>query len=448
MHATLLEDSDFPTGRAAMEYYFLEDNGGSFKVTVPFEPYFFIAAKVNHEAEVEEFVRRKFEAQIRGLSRTTKEDLKMPNHLTGYRRTFIKLSFANTNDLFEVKRFLAPLVERNKSKMDALDVYTETAAMNFNDEDEAELAIAKQDPTEAIIDLREFDVPYHVRVAIDKDIRIGKWYDVHAKHGQIDLIVVEERIQRADPVIMAFDIETTKLPLKFPDAAVDQIMMISYMIDGEGYLITNREIVSRDIDDFEYTPKPEFKGPFVVFNEADEKMVLERFFSHIQEAKPTVIVTYNGDFFDWPFVETRSSIHGIDMFQEIGFKKNSEDVYESRYCAHMDAFAWVKRDSYLPQGSQGLKAVTTAKLGYDPIELDPELMLPYAVDKPQILAQYSVSDAVATYYLYMKYCHPFIFSLCNIIPLNPDDVLRKGTGTLCEMLLMVRLLASLCMSQI
>lgn len=61
----------------------------------------------------------------------------------------------------------------------------------------------------------------------------------------------------------------------------------------------------------------------------------------------------------------------------------------------------------------------------------------YAAEKPQVLAEYSVSDAVATYYLYMKYVHPFIFSLCTIIPLNPDDVLRKGTGTLCEMLLMV-----------
>ena len=62
----------------------------------------------------------------------------------------------------------------------------------------------------------------------------------------------------------------------------------------------------------------------------------------------------------------------------------------------------------------------------------------YAMEQPQILAQYSVSDAVATYYLYMKYVHPFIFSLCNIIPLNPDEVLRKGSGTLCETLLMVR----------
>ncbi len=62
------------------------------------------------------------------------------------------------------------------------------------------------------------------------------------------------------------------------------------------------------------------------------------------------------------------------------------------------------------------------------------------MEQPQILAQYSVSDAVATYYLYMKYVHPFIFSLCNIIPLKPDEVLRKGSGTLCETLLMVFLL--------
>jgi DNA polymerase epsilon subunit 1 len=438
MHPTLLIDADHATGRAAVDYYFLQDGGDSFKATIPYEPYFLIAVKVNHEAEVEEFLRRKFEGVVRHLSRVQLEDLRMPNHLTGYRRTFVKVTFSNTSDLFETKRFLAPLVEKNKSKLDAMDVYNEVAAQNFYDDDEELLASAKQDPTEAIIDLREYDVPYQVRVAIDKDIRIGKWYDVTAKHGQVTFNVVESRITRADPVVMAYDIETTKLPLKFPDAAVDQIMMISYMIDGEGFLITNREIVSRDIEDFEYTPKQEFNGPFMIFNEVDEKAVIERFFSHIQDAKPTVIVTYNGDFFDWPFVETRALINGIDMYEEIGFRKNSEDVYQSRYCAHMDAFAWVKRDSYLPQGSQGLKAVTTAKLGYDPIELDPELMTLYASEKPQVLAQYSVSDAVATYYLYMKYCHPFIFSLCNILPLNPDDCLRKGTGTLCEMLLMVR----------
>jgi DNA polymerase epsilon subunit 1 len=82
--------------------------------------------------------------------------------------------------------------------------------------------------------------------------------------------------------------------------------------------------------------------------------------------------------------------------------------------------------------------VTKAKLGYDPVEVDPEEMVPLAQTRPQAMASYSVSDAVATYYLYMTYIHPFIFSLATIIPMPPDDVLRKGSGTLCEHLLMVR----------
>jgi len=39
------------------------------------------------------------------------------------------------------------------------------------------------------------------------------------------------------------------------------------------------------------------------------------------------------------------------------------------------------------------------------------------------MANYSVSDAVATYYLYMKYVHPFIFALSTIIPMEPDEVM-------------------------
>ncbi len=45
---------------------------------------------------------------------------------------------------------------------------------------------------------------------------------------------------------------------------------------------------------------------------------------------------------------------------------------------------------------------------------------------------------MSTYYLYMTYIHPFIFSLATVIPLPPDEVLRKGSGTLCEALLMVQ----------
>lgn len=39
---------------------------------------------------------------------------------------------------------------------------------------------------------------------------------------------------------------------------------------AQGYLIINREIVSEDVEDFEYTPKPEYEGPFIVWNVDNE----------------------------------------------------------------------------------------------------------------------------------------------------------------------------------
>ncbi|KIY72932.1 hypothetical protein CYLTODRAFT_485908 [Cylindrobasidium torrendii FP15055 ss-10] len=455
MRPTTLKDPEWPTGKAAVDYYFIQDDGSMFKATLAHEAYFYIACKAGTESTIEEWLVKKYEGLISRVVRERKEDLKMPNHLMGHQRLYIKLCFRNVNDLLSVRREIVPLALENSANRSAVDAYAEvvsaTASGNLNGGASMDIELEGEfgggrggagsgrdiDPRESIIDVREYDVPYYLRVAIDEEIRVGLWYAVTWSEGQPKFVQMAERVKRADPVVMAFDIETTKAPLKFPDQAIDQVMMISYMIDGQGYLITNREIISEDIDDFEYTPRDDYPGPFVVFNEKDEAATISRFFSHIREVKPTVISTFNGDFFDFPFLDARAKINGMDMFLETGFAKDMEDEYKSRTCAHMDAFRWVKRDSYLPQGSQGLKAVTKNKLGYEPLELDPELMTPYAMEQPQTLAQYSVSDAVATYYLYMKYVHPFIFSLCNIIPLCPDEVLRKGTGTLCETLLMV-----------
>lgn len=420
-----------PSGYAAVDFYFLDEEGGNFKSTINYDPYFFVCCTDDSRTtDMEEFLKKHLESCLRNTEIIEKDDLSMDNHLVGLKKTLIKLSFTNSNNLFEARRALMPIIQENNRSKRQRDIYRNNT-MNFQGKQNNSEQI---DIKELLEDIKEYDVPYHVRVSIDKDIRVGKWYKV--TYG--GFFECEEKVVFADPVVLAFDIETTKPPLKFPDSSVDQIMMISYMIDGEGYLITNREIISEDIADFEYTPKPEYHGDFTIFNENDELELLQRFFEHVREVRPTVMATFNGDFFDWPFIENRAKFHGLDMFDEIGFAPDAEGEYKSSYCSHMDCFRWVKRDSYLPQGSQGLKAVTKVKLGYNPTELDPELMTPYAYEKPQMLSEYSVSDAVATYYLYMKYVHPFIFSLCTIIPLNPDETLRKGTGTLCEMLLMVQ----------
>lgn len=422
---------------SAVDYYFIQEDGGRFKVSLAFHPYFYVATKINCEHEVSSFLSKKFSGKIATLETVAKEDLDMPNHLIGLHRILLKLSFRTVEDLMKVKREISVAVKKNRNSQ-SLEVYNNMHQKSFIGADRT-TTVKISDQLENIIDIREHDVPYHIRVSIDLKIMIGHWYSV-VKNGATSPMIHlrNDLVDVPDPVVMAFDIETTKLPLKFPDPITDQVMMISYMIDAQGYLICNREIVSADVDNFEYTPRPEFEGPFIVWNEPSEVSTLQKFIDHILEVKPNIFVTYNGDFFDWPFIEARCAIYNIDLFHEIGFQRDAQSEYKCRPCIHMDCIKWVKRDSYLPVGSHSLKAVAKAKLRYNPVEIDPEDMCRLASEQPQVMANYSVSDAVATYYLYMKYVHPFIFALCTIIPMEPDEVLRKGSGTLCEALLMVQ----------
>lgn len=102
-----------------------------------------------------------------------------------------------------------------------------------------------KDMLELVTDIREYDVPYHSRVCIDLDIRAALWYRISFKDGCIDqqkIIKVEDKKDRPDLKILAFDIETSKQPLKFPDANFDCIIMISLM-----YEVTLNFIVGRSI---------------------------------------------------------------------------------------------------------------------------------------------------------------------------------------------------------
>ncbi|KAL7468775.1 hypothetical protein ACHAXS_009012 [Conticribra weissflogii] len=483
--------------RSAVELFLIDEEKRPFKATVVYEPYFYLIPEdkthgamprmdfsgkksIQHAnrkddeklTQQQKEDQRELESryqdlisslnrlyQPRGLNRIEilrKMDLDAANHLGRQSqllggRPILKLIFDNVDQLVRVKKEVMDVLKKNQQRredrgdgfqMDTAFIATYDA--NYVGDG---MGAHKQDPLDDLLDIREHDVPYLVRVCIDLGLRAGCWYTLTPIPSGGVALSEPNNLQKANPTVLAFDIECTKAPLKFPDANVDSIFMISYMIDGQGYLLLSRHVVGKDVANFEYTPKPKYPGPFIVMNETTEEALIRRFLQEFQKYGPQIVVTYNGDFFDWPFLEKRAALYGLDLRKEIGFynaaaagageNNDNSSEYRGRTSVHLDAFCWVKRDSYLPQGSQGLKAVTKYKLGYDPVEVDPEDMVRFARDRPSHMASYSVSDAVATYYLYDKYVHMFIFSLCTIIPMGPEDVLRKGSGTLCEALLMV-----------
>jgi DNA polymerase epsilon subunit 1 len=98
---------------------------------------------------------------------------------------------------------------------------------------------------ETTIDIREYDIKYLHRCAIDFNINVRKWfpspfnqnvlqkrllslecsrYSVRAcGTGACKVVPRPDILVWAERCIIAFDIETCEAPLKYPDAEVDQV---------------------------------------------------------------------------------------------------------------------------------------------------------------------------------------------------------------------------------
>uniref|UniRef100_A0A8C8XYE4 DNA polymerase epsilon catalytic subunit n=1 Tax=Panthera leo TaxID=9689 RepID=A0A8C8XYE4_PANLE len=223
MHPTEILDEDKRLV-SAVDYYFIQDDGSRFK---------------GCEREVSSFLSKKFQGKIAKVETVPKEDLDLPNHLVGLKRNYIKLSFNTVEDLVRVRKDISPAVRKSREQGHASDAYTAMLSSVLQggsvvvDEEEASKKVTDQ--LDNIVDMREYDVPYHIRLSIDLKIHVAHWYNVRYRGNAFPVEITrrDDLVERPDPVVLAFDIETTKLPLKFPDAETDQIMMISYMIDGQ-----------------------------------------------------------------------------------------------------------------------------------------------------------------------------------------------------------------------
>lgn len=111
-------------------------------------------------------------------AREKKWDLAVPNHLLSAPPVLLKLFFRNTADLQAVRRELLPLAIANASKFTAVDAYADVvgAEQNRRGDEDAEQAWGEDDdarkrkerePSECIVEIREHDIAYHLRVAID-----------------------------------------------------------------------------------------------------------------------------------------------------------------------------------------------------------------------------------------------------------------------------------------
>ena len=81
--------------KAALDLFFLAKDGDTFKATVIYRPYFYIAVKDYLVRDMIALLERRMEGKIAAISPVEKDDLDMINHLSGKKKTYLKLEFSS-----------------------------------------------------------------------------------------------------------------------------------------------------------------------------------------------------------------------------------------------------------------------------------------------------------------------------------------------------------------
>lgn len=150
------------------------------------------------------------------------------------------------------------------------------------------------------------------------------------------------------PKVMAYDIEVLPPEIGVPNPKNDQIIIIS-LVCNDGY---KKLLVAKDGTD---TTEREFLG--------SELAVLKRFIQLVKKVDPDIIIDYNGDHFDIPYIIQRLQTYNLIAnigrdnreWQQRSFGGNVETLITGR--VHMDVMKIIQKNFQLVNYS----LATTAK---------------------------------------------------------------------------------------
>ncbi|NAZ11674.1 MAG: DNA polymerase II [Desulfurococcales archaeon] len=153
----------------------------------------------------------------------------------------------------------------------------------------------------------EADVRFSLRYLIDKDLKPFRWYTADVEEANLpgyrvsktyflvgNLKEVPGTVTLRDLSLMAIDIEVYNA-YGTPNPSRDPVIIIGVIDKDEAV-----QFVSQDKND---------------------KDLIIKFIEYIRSKDPDIIVGYNSNQFDWPYLVQRSSMHGIVL--DIGRRVNS-----------------------------------------------------------------------------------------------------------------------------
>lgn len=263
------------------------------------------------------------------------------------------------------------------------------------------------------LDIREADIPFHRRFMIDRQLE-----------PMLD-------VELLDPVVAAIDIEVY-LPQGNIDVRRDPVTMLSYA-DNRG----NERLVCLRTDSLVDDER-------VVYVET-EKELLETLAKWIVENDVAIIVGYNTDGFDFPYLRERADINkttlalGVDgsnvRLRQAGMNKEAQ----IRGRQHIDLYPVCRKLFNIPR--YRLEDVYEEVKGCEKKDLSLAQMNEYwetsDPDKFRELIEYSISDVVACIEI-SEAVLGLQYELSRIVGQSVSEVSRMGSGMRVEYLLMRR----------
>ena len=291
---------------------------------------------------------------------------------------------------------------------------------------------------ENVIQIREFDIPFYRRYLMDRDVipmteviavgeRLDKFMDLDSQTMDIEIIKLTERLERVEAYpqnfrILSFDLEVRN-PHGMPDSEEDEIIMI-----GVATNFGISQVIST---------KTSSRGDFVN-QKSTEKEMIEEFVKIIKDNNVDIIVGYNSDNFDFPYLKDRAKILGVDL--DIGMDESDVKFIRRGYAnaasfkglIHVDLYLVMRR--YMTLDRYTLERVYYELFGEEKIDVAGDRIWEFwdnGGEELDTLFDYSLDDVISTLKI-AEQTLPLNLELTRIIGQPLFDVSRMATGQQAE----------------
>jgi DNA polymerase I len=278
-------------------------------------------------------------------------------------------------------------------------------------------------------DVVEADIRFSMRYLVDHDIYPCTWHSfkvieknitpgfrVQAEYEVVEVLNRLERLDIPKLKILAMDIEVYN-PRGAPRPDRDPVIIISLM-NSEKEIV---QLTARDKDD---------------------RILLREFVSYVQKYDPDIIVGYNSNNFDWPYLLERCRRLGIklDVSRRLGVEP-TKSVH-----GHVSIPGRVNIDLYdLAEEVAEIKVKSLDEVAdyLGVMKKSERVNVPwYEIykywddeEKRKILLAYARDDVVSTFGIAEKFL-PFIIQLSSVTGIPPDQVGAASVGFRLEWYLM------------